>query len=546
MSNKSILKDKQAFLTGLVLLILGTLVFLYWGSQKEVWFCDEIYSYESANGIEQDWPANNINQWMSGEDVEAFFSADSDQLSYEAITVRLYCDHVPLYFWLFRTVSFLFFKGSGSIWIGLSINLFFYLCFIVLVYKVSKYLTKSPYIASAVVLLSTIINRVMMMQATMLRMYMMLVFAEALLLVAAMKILIRVKEGEKPWKSFALLYIASVFGFLIHYDFWIFYGCVAAISCLYLLWHSIKEKGKQFYKAKSFKYMLIWVLNFVLSLGTELVIFPYSRWNLNRGKGQMAMHEMVDFSTTKFDQILWGYKRLGASLFADIIPYYIGLLILILTIGAGIYILSKKKEYNKRLILVSTVLIAQAYQLAVCFVMPDVNEERYLWGGFTFMHLVAIWGGLLLLQAFFEKYRIQKKYKNAISVFTVVVILGASWLSMNHGDAIMYLTHPEKDMQLLEENRDVPWIVYGPTVGVYSYYDWLLPEEICFITEENTDDRNLAIQKLQNEERVIIYTEEGFVSEIEALLEEELGKSVTVEYLTKSTNLTVYAVTLSK
>lgn len=242
MKAKKFLKEKQNLWIGFMLLALGILMFLYWGNQKELWFCDEIYSYESANGIEQDWPANSQNQWMSGADVEAFFSADSEQLSYEAITVRLYCDHVPLYFWIFRTISFFFFKGSGSIWIGLSINLFFYLGLILLIYKIFIYLTKSPILAAIITIFSMVINRVMMMQATMLRMYMMLVFAEILLLFASIKILIEINSGKKMWKSFLLLYVASLFGFLIHYDFWIFYGCTAAISCLYLFWKSIKEK----------------------------------------------------------------------------------------------------------------------------------------------------------------------------------------------------------------------------------------------------------------------------------------------------------------
>ena len=40
----------QTFGIALVLLIVGTACFFYWGSKKQVWFCDEIYTYESANG----------------------------------------------------------------------------------------------------------------------------------------------------------------------------------------------------------------------------------------------------------------------------------------------------------------------------------------------------------------------------------------------------------------------------------------------------------------------------------------------------------------
>ena len=44
---------KQSLLALTILVVVGIVFFLYWGNQKEVWFCDEIYTYESSNGFEQ-------------------------------------------------------------------------------------------------------------------------------------------------------------------------------------------------------------------------------------------------------------------------------------------------------------------------------------------------------------------------------------------------------------------------------------------------------------------------------------------------------------
>ena len=148
MKNKNI----YAFSIGLILLIIGTFSFIYWGQKKEVWFCDEIYSYESANGFEQEWPSEEKGIWMTGEDIEDFMAADSDELSLNSITVRLYNDHVPLYFWLFRMVSLFIFKGSATIWIGLSINLFFYLFVLALGYWMFWHLTKKPMVSAVVMI----------------------------------------------------------------------------------------------------------------------------------------------------------------------------------------------------------------------------------------------------------------------------------------------------------------------------------------------------------------------------------------------------------
>lgn len=62
-------RSRRAFVIGIVTLIIGIISFLYWSEKKQVWFCDEIYTYESANGFEEDWPANTKDEWMTGDDV---------------------------------------------------------------------------------------------------------------------------------------------------------------------------------------------------------------------------------------------------------------------------------------------------------------------------------------------------------------------------------------------------------------------------------------------------------------------------------------------
>lgn len=107
------------------MLVVGC-VFLFLGTKKDIWFCDEVYSYMSANadGIKQ-----NIfsleNEWISGKDVAAYFSAEDYRLNFGTIANALYTDHVPLYFWVLRLASIIN-MGSCSKWVGLGINLVFY------------------------------------------------------------------------------------------------------------------------------------------------------------------------------------------------------------------------------------------------------------------------------------------------------------------------------------------------------------------------------------------------------------------------------------
>ncbi len=537
-------KRGQVLCIGLLLLVIGTLSFVYWSGKKQVWFCDEIYTYESSNGFEQEWPAVYVDQWMTGADVEAFFAADQDRLALNDITVRLYNDHVPLYFWLFRTVSFLFFKGSGTIWIGLSINLVFYLIVLGLGYGVMVRLTKRPLLSGAAMLLTGVANRLMMEQATVLRMYMMLLLAEALLLLGALWILKEADKGKMAPGVFLYLAAVSVAGFLTHYDYWIFYGVTAALFCLWLLVSAVRKERKRFWASAAFWYAAAWAGNFVVSLFVTIGIFPYCQWNLNKGKGQTALKSIFDFSADKLEQIGWGYKRLAASLFGESVSAAAGLLIIFGCILGGGIILYRKKEHNRLTGMILTVLTAQLYQIAVCFTMPDAWEERYLWGSFTFMMICAVWGGILVLEEIFAKVRNEKRRsvfrRITFSVLAVGILLGEIMV-MDGGNGIAYLFHPDKDVALLEEHREKPWIVYGTTVGVYSYYDWIIPEQICFLSQDRTAEDKAAARRLEGDS-FVLYIYEDYLPEALAFFEQELGGELDARYLTKSTNLTVYLV----
>lgn len=534
------LKNKKVIFIELLLLLAGLVSFFYWGNKKEPWFCDEIYTYESANGFEQAWPETYVDEWMTGADVEAFFAADLDKLSLNQISVRLYSDHVPLYFWLFRMVSFFFFRGSGSIWIGLSINLVCYLIILVLGYRMFLYLTNRPLLSGTVMFLTHVTNRLMLEQITTLRMYAMLLLAQLLLLLAGLWILHDVGRSRMKPGVFVFLFMVSVAGLLTHYDFWIFYAATASLFCIWLIISAIKRE-KRFWITREFRYVMAWLGNFLCSLFTVIQLFPYCRWNLNRGKGQTALKSIFDFSPGKLKKILWGYERLAASLYGDAFPEAGALLILFGCIAGGAFILYKKQEKQKMTGLLLLALIAQAYQLVVCFTLPDAWEERYLWGSFTVTMLCATWGGILILQELFLK-DVRRKTRYIVSLILAIGILIGELAIIDGGNGIKYLFYPEKDISLLKECRNMPWIVYGPTMGVYSYYDWIIPEQICFLTQDNTVEDIAAFGVLEDKECFVLYTNENYLPYALDFFTEISGRSFSCRYLTRSTNLIVYLI----
>ena len=161
-------------------------------------------------------------------------------------------------------------------------------------------------------------------------------------------------------------------------------------------------------------------------------------------------------------------------------------------------LLYRKKEYKKLAGFLLTVLTAQLYQLIVCFTMPAAMEERYLWGEFTIMALCTAWGAILLLQSCLskiKKIKVRRISQWIIGIILSVYILTVQLSIIDFGKGVAYLFYEEKDMNLLVENRDIPWIVYGAT-DVYSCYDWRIPEKICFLSSDITAEDTAAVQKL--------------------------------------------------
>jgi hypothetical protein len=537
-----------------LLLVLAVTFFVFWANQKELWFVDEIYTYESANGFETDWPHTITGKWQTKAEVEQFFAADDKALSFDAISIHLYNDHVPLYFWLFRTISVLFFAGSGSIWIGYTLNLAFYILSLLLIYTVANALTRSRWSAFGVTLLSGVVNLLMLEQAMTLRMYMMLFWAMMVLLLCSFWFVACVTEGKKWLTSYLALFAASLFGLLTHYDFWIFYAACAAICCLYLLFLAIRKKDEKFFRTREFRAVCLWVGNFVAAFVSTLLLFPYARWKLNTGKGEMAIDALFVFSKEKLADILMGYQRLPETFFGEKIPALIGLLLMMAGLCFAIWYLETTKRKRLAQLYFLTVAIAELYQLAVCFTFPTGYVERYLWGSYAILHLCMLIGWALAGHYFAKPLAdlLGRVVKNAIvcrvllglaAVSLFVLLLFTQARLIGNGDGIAYLRYPGKDVALLEEKADLPWIVYGEYEGnVSAYGDWRIPEEICFLEDASAPESQEAIGRLQTENGLILYVYEREAQSAIAALGKALDAKVQEQYLFRSTNYLVYLI----
>ncbi|MBR1930222.1 MAG: hypothetical protein IJ833_01930 [Lachnospiraceae bacterium] len=526
----------------------GLLVFLYWAARKEIWFCDEIYTYESANGFEQTFPAKRTDVWTNRAEVIAAFAADSDKLALKEVSSNLYGDHVPLYFWIFRMLSFWGFRGSCSTWIGLGINLFFYPFLLLSLYCFFFRLTGNIGGAGGIVVLGGIVCRLCLEQATTLRMYMLLLWAEVLLLIVCFRLIDEVRSRKLRPSTWVFLFGISVIGFLTHYDFWIFYAVSAGVFCLWLLGHvlwSMKcarwQMGQKMRGDVSTLWhcAAVWIVNSALVLVTVNALFPYWKDNLRQGNGALARKAL----SAPFGDVLyrlgWGYRSLSGSIFGEAVPPVIGVVLLFGVLVGGIFFLYRQKENAKGAGLVIICLITQLYQWLICLAMPSVAQERYLWGSHTIVWCCVLWCALMLLELLFPD---KTPLRTVTAVFLACVVLVGEWRVIDDGRGIAYLYQPEKNKLLLQEHSGEPWLVYGATDGVYCYYDWIIPERICFLTEHQTPEDVVAVQEAGEADAFVLYVREDLYPQAADFLEQAMGEHISVDYLTASGNLKVYLV----
>lgn len=617
MNNKNTYVKLIEILAVLLVILTAIVWFFFWAEKKEVWFCDEVYTYESSNGIEGAWPHTNINQWMSGNDVGSFLSADRPDFLFSNISSSLYDDHVPLFFWIFRILSVLFFQGRVSIWNGLTINFVCYLGFVLLLYKSLRRLFREqgPGFALVGTLICGIANCLILEQATMLRMYMMMLLEEALLLLFAQHLLLAYDQTQyrsldvisrdepdgTPEKAsngtihksscenvkmlgiYVGIFLVGLAGFLTHFHFWVFYAATASVFCLYLLIAGVKNKKL----AISVKTVAVWVLAFLLSIGGTIGLFRYCIWNLNRDKGKTALGQVVKFSGEKLQKLRWGFTSLSQVLFGERLPELVGVLFLFGVIAVGAFLLYKiekdKKEkelavqntqdfqqmknsedqrktryaYRKTRALLLMLGTALLYQCVVCFTLPAGWEVRYLWGSHTILLFCFTWCLLVIVESLWKKCNRARKW---MLVAVCFFLLSSLPMAIDGGNGITYLRDSEKNIDVLRTYREYPWVVadFEPGFGTFSYFDFLMPGKICFMTSQGLDGEEKIIEDLAQEGRFILYCLPDRIEELEDFLEESMramttdlsmgqGEKISVKDIrsmpvTKSTYLTVYLV----
>lgn len=527
------LSSERIWMIAAVVILTG--VFLLLGIQKDIWFCDEVYSYTSANAQSFHNPIfRESNVWITGADVTRYLGADDRSLNFGEISRYLFADHVPLYFWLFRIASIAA-VGSCSKWVGLSINIIFYFVLFFCLRRlfdrkiVGRGIEQKEKSLTIVLSMVCLLHPTVLSEALTIRMYLMFTLAQVMMLLA-------VKENDFSGKSYVKLGLAALFGILTHFYFWIW---LAFFSAFYVI-SILAEKGHDHRMKKAVGYAAV----MLLSLGAATVLFP--NWFINifantSSKGHSSVQKIfaggdLGAETGQAVRTIISHLTAGNNL---VIP------VMVFSAAAVIYIIQKKQEAVVWL----SVLSSAAYSVFVIHTQPSV-EGRYLWSS-AILILIAF---LMMLRDDLE-FLISKIPISKIDVPSAVAGIMASFMLVNlilsfRNDCknIQYLKARTADeYQAVKREHDNPWIVFHDNtdwVFLCSMYDFTIP---ALVKRVNLDESGQYDEIIQNASELIIYTTDNkkSVEDCVKYIEQSCDKKAGgFEKISKSFAMSVYKINL--
>lgn len=529
--------DKGLLLVLLATVLLGIIGFLAFGCRKDIWFCDEVYTYEIANRLGRPNVLAESQKWLSGYDVKMYFGASYRQLLLKEVLADFPKDNVPLYYVLLRIFSVIF-VGRATKWIGLAVNFLFFVPFLVLIFGVSYQVCKKK-MGAMLLTLAVSFHPFLLSQMMTIRMYCpFLVFVVAsFILVVSLK-----PEGKNNWWHWLLLLLVVTGGLLTHFHYWFFIGFLSLYYCCYLI------------QKRRWRHLFGYVADMASALVVATFIFPDWVVNITQGHGGAGIANLIDFSHLG-GELLYFLSAL-AELFSTRTLHWVVVLVL-LVIFFGIFFYGRRGTKAGRVVWLGVLSCVST----MLFIAHTVDEQavRYFWAPAGLLFLLTVYvlfedGSCLLLRIVQRKEMTEQKKNVLFSrtglISVLLFLLLDVFLVCSDIQNVMYLANrPADTRKVLESYADVPWVVYADTVDntldyemFCSFFDFTIPEHLCRVAG---DDRPYADEILSAADQVILYINEKKekpAAAVQYLEQCRKKKHSTIKQVAQSTYCSVYLV----
>ncbi|MBQ8596457.1 MAG: hypothetical protein IJ409_02520 [Lachnospiraceae bacterium] len=520
---KNLKKEQKVFLIAMILLLAVQLVVLVWyGSRKNGFHEDELYTYYSTNKTAGLFVEDR--QWIEQEQLlNEFVVLEGEGFRYSVVKMMQSWDvHPPLYYYIIHTVSSLT-PGVFSKWQGICVNLLAYVLSFWLLAKVvftvvtttgdagetKEVHTKARCLTFLICFFwgfsSAVISGVMFI-----RMYQWLTVFVLLCLWLHVRAL---KEQKFGLKFLMPLSVTVFLGFLTQYYYIIFHVFLGAGFCFLMLKH------------KKIKEMFAYAGACAVGLGAAILYYPSALSHIFRGyRGTEAVSEFMNTSNT------WDRLRFFVGLFDDYVmdnTLSIWLLILcLLAITAG-YL--KKKNRIKGPIFKESVglMIFSAagyfFTISQTALLLGETSNRYelpIYGVLCCLFIYGIWS--LTERCFRNKGTWEKRTRMMAGVLLCVLFV-MNMTSLLRGK-VFFLYEGEKEVtEFVRENKDVPVVVFyneGGKDHVWWLSDKLMESERFYLVSQQNPEP-VTDENITQSDSILVYMSEceDEVSFLESLIQ---------------------------
>ena len=331
---------------------------------------------------------------------------------------------------------------------------------------------------------------IVLSEALTIRMYLMFSVAQILFLLI-------LNKDDHSIKRMILLCLATVFGMLTHFYFWIWLLFFSVCYGIYLLvLASLKKNG--YYSIISY------VITMICSLFITTLIFP--NWITNiffneSSKGNRSLMKILELDSLK-EEIIVAIKTICSHLSVN------NGVIVLFVITITVYAYLKQVDYKIILICISSVV----YAIFVQHTQPS-EEGRYLWSSSILLYIAFLYMLLKNIEIIASKY-LNNKIKIKILLVGIGCFLLIAIKNSTNLDNIVYLRNrtPEQ-YQAIKESANMPWIVFHDNtdwVFLCSMYDFTIPEKIkrcgtsteAFYDEVIEDSKELIVYTIENNKTI--------------------------------------------
>jgi len=441
---------------------------VYWGTQKNGFHVDEMYSLMDIRGGGINRPHYEeefFNKWYVASELESTIGVtEENAFSYDI--------NRPMspFFNLLHT-AYSFYPGLFSIWPSMVLNIIMYIGSLIMIYKLSSFFIDNKYLALLPGLLwgvsSAAINLVVFI-----RMYAMLTFFCILL---TYTLFIAIKNDFGKWWQILAIFAISLAGALTHQYFLVYAFFVTVLVCIYLLCY---KKIKQLLKFSL--PMLAAVIGYQLFLQKSITSI------LSGGRGSQAVNSLIAGNATfvsKVDQYL---DILSQSVFGGVsIGVVLALAVILMVIIGVAYTRNGVKIFS---LMISQKTVLWMIMCGTCLLFLLMIARIAPYRTFRYISCITPFLIILLISLLVSAFK-AIGFKSTIIVFTLISIPYTVLLTDNIYDDVIFREGNKVD-ETLSRYYHLPAVVISQkawhTAGDYWRF-FNFTNEIFFTTSDETD-----------------------------------------------------------